>query len=367
MSFANSEESKGTAWYVEDLSAEFVQFQIDVSCMVDGELDQAGSARTIAHLEGCSHCREFFEDVRLQVRCHRDLADPDALVERYTNLVGDSSANEVESTELVQRLATIFYRLGKAYVLTGMDPQFRERVFEHTRVFERAVPLHPTKNRGRGFVDGVLGSGRGEAGGLDWIRARKMFNGKLESIESPLEKGRRLLQEAVAADPAYSEPRLYLAFLDAKEGKSIRAANQFRQVFRTAKKPSNRAHAAIQLGLLYEAESEYRKAVACCRWVAMSGVEAADDRFFFVRFNIGMYYAHLADRERSLDAFRELIDRHPERLQEVVRLFRRSPRLRAAIDMQPGFGEALLAKCPELFTTPLEDSDFDEESEEAEQ
>ena len=377
MSFQNSKEphgssfqeagSQGTAWYIEDLSTQCVQFQMDLSCLVDGELDEAASSRAIAHLEGCPHCKEFFEDVRMQVRCHRELADPDVLVERYAHLVGDAAAREAETPELVHKLSTIFYQLGKAYVLTGMDADFRERVFKHTRVFERAVPLRPTKNRGRGFVDGVLQRGQGRTGGLDWAGARHMFNGQLEAIESPLDKGRRLLQEAISAEPTHEEPRLYLAFLDAREGKKVRAAKQFQQIFRTAKSLTNRAHAAVQLGLLYEEEGEYRKAIACCRWVVMSGAEANDDRFFVVRFNIGMFYAHLADRARSLRAFRELLDRYPERQVEVVRLFRRSPKLRAAIDLQPGFGEALVARCPEIFTTPIDQSDSGAESEEAAQ
>jgi len=356
--------SQGTAWYVEDLSAQCVQFQLDISCLVDGELDEAASARAIAHLEGCPQCKEFFEDVRLQVRCHRDLADPELLIERYAHLVGEAKAGDARAPELVRKLSNIFYQLGKAYVLTGVDPAFRERMDKHNRVFERAVPLYPTKNRGRGFVDGVLESGRGETGGLDWVRARHMFNGRLEAIENPLEKGRRLLQEAITADPTNEKARIYIAFLDAKEGKKIRAANQFRQVFRSAEVKANRAHAAIQLGLLYEEEGEYKKAVACCRWVLMSGTEAEDDRFFVVRFNIGMYYAHLAERSRSLRAFRELLDRYPERVEEVVRLFRRSPKLRAAIDTQPGFGEELVESCPEIFTTPIDDSESASDSEE---
>ena len=368
MSFESSNGANSTAWWVDDLSAECVQFQLDISCLVDGELDEPASARAIMHLEGCPQCRQFFDDVRMQVRCHQSLADPETLLERYSHLVGGGQGGgnrAPETPELVRKLATIFYQLGKAYVLSSTDPGFRERALTHTRVFERAVPLRPTKNRGRGFVDGVLHRGQGDAGGVNWAEARHMFNGRLESIECPLEKGRRLLQEAVAADATYEEPRLYLAFLDAREGKTLRAADQFRQLFRTAVSDSNRAHAAIQLGILYEGEGEFRKAIACCRWVLMSGVEAADERFFVVRFNMGMYYAHLADQNRSLAAFRELLDRYPDRISEVARLFRRSPRLRAAVDLQPGFGEALLAACPELFADPINDSDSLSESEEA--
>jgi hypothetical protein len=106
-------------------------------------------------------------------------------------------AGRADTIELVHKLATIFYQLGKAYVLAGTDPDYLR-----TRVFEAAVDVEPTQTSGRGFVDGVVLSGKGEqAGGVDWQQARSMLNGRLKEITSPVEKGRRLLEEAVAADP----------------------------------------------------------------------------------------------------------------------------------------------------------------------
>src|SRR5262249_2400687 len=205
---------------------------------------------------------------------------------------------------------------------------------------ERAAGGGTVQTRGRGFVDGVLASGRGEVGGIDWNEARHMLNGRLERITSPLEKGRRLLEEALAADPAHEEARLYLAWLDAHEGRAIRAANAFRQIFRTSVDDANRAHAAVQLGKLHAGEGEVRKAIACTRWITMTGLADRDPRFFFARFNLGIYYAELRDPRRSLAAFRELLDRHPDRVAEIAELFLRSPKTRALIDAQPGFAEA---------------------------
>jgi len=37
---------------------------------------------------------------------------------------------------------------------------------------------------------------------LDWRAARSLFNGRLEQIVDPLEKGRRLLEQAVAPGAA---------------------------------------------------------------------------------------------------------------------------------------------------------------------
>jgi len=332
-----------TDWWVDDLEDVCIQFQLDLSCLVDGELDEVPAAQAIAHLEDCDACRSFFDDARDQVRAHRELADPEGLIARYSALMGAQLETDLEAADLVHRLATVFYQLGKAYVLAGADPGFK------MRVFEKAVQVAPTQTHGRGFVDGVLASGRGGVGGIDWAEARHMLNGRLERIESPLAKGRRLLEEALAADAQHEEARLYLAWLDAHEGKKLRAAKTFRQVFRSSDCEANRAHALVQLGKLHAEEGEVKKAIACNRWITRSGLADRDGRFFFARFNVGIYYAELRRPERSLSAFRELLDRHPDRVDEIAQLFLRSPRTRAVIDSQPGFAEGLMEACPELF------------------
>jgi tetratricopeptide (TPR) repeat protein len=336
----------GTEWWVDDLSDVCVQFQLDLSCLVDGELDEVAGASAIAHLEECEACRTFFDDARAQVRAHRELADPDGLLARYSTLLGARSGGDFRAAELVQRLSTIFYQLGKAYVLAGADPSFR------LRVFEKAAQVASLQTRGRGFVDGVLASGRDEVGGIDWSEARHMLNGRLERIESPLEKGRRLLDEALVADPGHEEARLWLAWLDAHEGKRIRAARAYRQVFRSSVNDENRGHAAGQLGKLLAGEGELKKAIACNRWIVASGLPERDGRFFYARFNMGLYYAELRQPARSLRAFRDLLDHHADRIAEITRLFRHAPKTRATIDRQPGFAEALFRTCPELFTQP---------------
>jgi len=319
-------------------------FQMDLSCLVDSELDEAAAGRALMHMEACGSCRAFFEDTRAQIKLHRDMAEPDRLFARIAMLTSAEASQRVEGIDLVHRLATIFYQLGKAYVLAAIDAGYRERVFE------AAVPVESAQTRGRGFVDGVLLSGKGGASNLDWQRARAMLNGRLAKIETPIEKGRRLLEEAIAADPSHEEARLYLAFLHGHEGRRVTAAEEYREIFNSAVNETNRGHAAIQLGRLHSAERSYKKAIACWRWVTISGLADLDDRFFVARFNLGMVYALLENRARSLHYFRQLLDRHPARVGEVAELFTRSPKLRESIDSQAGFGAALVETCPELFS-----------------
>lgn len=345
------------------------QFQLDLSCLVDGELDEPAAGRALLHIECCDCCREFFDDTRRCLRLHVDSNDPQRLLARITSLTGNEIATSATAIELVHKLATIFYQLGKAYVLLATDPGYR------TRVFEAALPIEPTQTRGRGFVDGVLLGGgpatsgatgdnapartdaeglAGEIGGsrlgaVDWDDARGILNGRLKEIDSPLEKGRRLLQEAIAADPSHEEARLYLAFLLARDGKSLQAAKQFRGVFDGSMQDANRGHAAIQLGLLHEAEGDHRRALTFFRWVSLSGLERRDARFFFVLFNIGLQYALLGDQPRSLRYFRRLFERHPERRSEVAHLIATSPRLHEAIEARVGFAQAFANECRQHF------------------
>ena len=334
--------SMGHDGWTEDLAGVCERFQLDLSCLHDGELEESAAGRAMLHLEECAPCRAFFEETRRCARVNRDLADPERLIAHLSALTGNFST---AGLELVGRLASIFYQLGKAYVLSAVDPGYQ------VRVFEAAVSVDPAQNRGRGFVDGVVLRGE-DAPGVDWQRARSLLNGRLKQIQSPLEKGRQLLSEALEVDPSHEEARIYLAFLHAHEGKPLLAAEQYRSVFRTALREENRGHAAVQLGRMHVSEGNHRRALACFRWVQISGLDRADERFFFVGFNVGHQYALMGRRERALAAFRKLIERHPRRLAEITELFARSHNLLRAIEAQPGFLEALVSECPEIFRDP---------------
>ena len=128
----------------------------------------------------------------------------------------------------------------------------------------------------------------------------------------------------------------------------------------------NRAIAAIQLGRLYSKEDDFRKAIACFRWITISGLADMDDQFFVVRFNLGGVYARMGDRARALDQFRILLDRHPDRTEEIARLFARSTAcLLPAIERQEGFAQELYERCPELFGCGASAGDVSAEGSEA--
>lgn len=351
------------------LSATEVALQENLSCLVDGELDEAAAARVMVQMEESAACRAFFDDAMRYVRLHKDMADPARLEARLATLSGaidgvsgsdpmQNIAAEAERIDLVHRLATIFYQLGKAYVLAGVDlDAFRERVFESAVAVDPGTSHADAKTAGRGFVDGVLLTGRDAQTGVDWRQARHLLNGRLERIAEPLDKGRRLLHQAIETDCDHEEAKIYLAFLMAHEGKTLRAAEIYRDVFDTALSQENRGHAANQLGRLYNAEENWRKAITCWRWITTTGLADNDPRFWMARLNIALAYAYTGDQQRSLDYFRQLLDLHPDRATDVAQVVGETDQLRTAIDSQPGFLEAFYERCPELFGQPSSQDD----------
>lgn len=334
-----------SSWWTDVTPAVCLDFQADLSALVDGELDPGHAGRAIAHLEVCAGCHDFFDDIREMARMHRDVADPDALLTRFSALTGKELVERAEASELGTRLATIFYQLGKAYVLAATDETYQNEVFEP------AVRVEREKTRGRGFVDGVLASGRGRGADVDWTEARHSLNGRLERLEGPLEKGKRLLEEALAVDSDLAEARLYRAFVHSHEGRRVRAAEDLRYVFDTAMDEVNRGYAAMQLGKLYGAEGDHRRSLVCFRWVTMSGLPRLESRFALAHYNRAICNVWLGRPAQALADLRRLLDEFPSWTGRVAEaLATSSPKLQARIASLPGLAEGLIDTCPELFS-----------------
>jgi tetratricopeptide (TPR) repeat protein len=372
----------GSGWnfdaWGEGLTSEQIALQEDLSCLVDGELDEVAAARAMVKIEESPDCQIFLDDIRRFARLHRDLSDPQRLEARIAMLGASEIAKAAMNIDLAHRLATIFYQLGKAYILADIDGAgFRERVFE------AAVPVSDAKTQGRGFVDGVVASGRvdcdpkngdpkngdpkngnqgdvdsppGEpspwGGRSDWMEARHLLNGRLEKIGDPLEKGRRLLGQSIEIDPSHEEARIYLAYVYGREGKKLKAASLYRDVFDTALNLANRGHAAMQLGRLHFGEGDLREALILWRWMNISGLTSSEARFNVVRFNIGVAYVQLGDVDRALAEFRQLLDAQIESggsPAEIAALFVENEGAREIFEAHPGFLSQLMTHLPELF------------------
>ncbi|MEZ6019838.1 MAG: hypothetical protein R3F17_06960 [Planctomycetota bacterium] len=328
---------------MEGLTEGQLALQFELSCMADGEQSEAAAAQALLKIENDAECRAFFEDIQRCARLHRDVMDPERISARIAMLAGDGE--DPAALGLNRRLAAIFYQLGKAYVLSAVDPdRFREQVFQD------AVPIRSTKNSGRGFVDGVLSGGRSGIDGDRWAEARHLFNGRLERIQDPIEKGVRLLEQALDVEPDHEEARIYLAYVHGTQGRHLQAERLYREVFDTAMVPENRGHAAMQLGQLFTSEKDHRQASVYYRWVTLSGLAEQEPRFWPAYFNMAIGQLGLGRTEASLYWFRKLLDQQAGCAPKVAAWCMDSPTFRDQFDRNPDFVALFERRCPELFT-----------------
>ena len=337
-----------------------IALQMDLSCLVDGELDEGAAARVMVQLEESPECRSFFEDIQKFSQLHRDFSDTDRLEARIAMLGVHEIAEGVADRDLAHRLATIFYQLGKAYCLAGLDlDRFSQRVFESAVSVEvDGLPGSACTEGVNRVLDRVWGDVPGDALG-PWpqdgfgprIGARDLLVRRLEKIQDPVAKGRRLLEHAVDIDPSHEESRIYLAFLLGVDGKIVRAAELYREVFDTAMVLENRGHAAMQLGKLFYEEGDFRRALLLWRWISLVKLDLSDHRFALTHLNLGHAYFMLEDDDRSIRSYRRFFDRHlahGRSIEEVAVLMRNDPQLNDLRLARPGFLSQMWAALPEL-------------------
>lgn len=333
--------------------------QLDLSCMVDGEADAAAVRRALIHVEICAACRTFLDQVRGCLALHRDLCDPRLLMRGLRRVNGLELFTRSSIRSNLRRLSEYFYQLGKAYLLAATDERYL------LQVFEEPVPIAGTEERGRGFVDGHLAAElraqdeRADAtprdfdldagAAYDWVKAQSLLDGHFEAREKNLLKARMLLEEALLVRPSYAEARLYLAFYYQQGGDLERAEREYRRVFETARKMRNRAHAAVQLGVLQHERGELQSAVRCFRWITRSGLVRRDGRFFFVFYNLGVLYARLEDFDRSAKCFEILYHRHRAQGSQIERFLNRADAFLCTVAERPEFAAALAQACPDWF------------------
>ena len=53
-----------TEGWMKGMADVCTSFQMDLSCLVDGELDDGAAGRAMVHMEACECCRSFFEYAR---------------------------------------------------------------------------------------------------------------------------------------------------------------------------------------------------------------------------------------------------------------------------------------------------------------
>ncbi len=312
-----------------------VGFQSALSALLDQELPEQHARRTLAHLESCPACTDFFQAMRLQLQAHRDAVVPGSLARRLRRLQGHDMFEGLADAEILRRLAFALYQMGKAYALLGTDGEYLVRVAEE--------PVQVDSYERGEAADAALAAEK--SGALRGSLADLLAG---QAAGSHLAKARTLLDETLRLKPRFVEARIYLGFVRQAQGESANAAAEYRRVFLQTDRLANRAHAAIQLGLLYDRAGDFRRARAMYRWVIASGIIHRQPEFSFVLYNLAVEHLSLGETDKALALLSLIRDEYPDLWsaargwlqgsEHLLQRLREDDRARRALEtMEPAF------------------------------
>jgi tetratricopeptide (TPR) repeat protein len=285
-----------------------LQIQVDLSAMLDGELEPASVRRVMVHSDVCASCRAFLDGIRRQVRLHRELA----AVQQAEAAGAAAGADRLREqlTRNRRRLSRILYELGRCFVLTGLSPDFSREVAKEP------VPVPDMAMRGRNLLDEVARA-EGLADGLvgpEWVSAKDLFDGQVRTPEENLSKGQRLLSECLALDAAMHEARIYLGLVHYVRGQRALSRKQFAVVLQQSEDRVLRGYALLNLGNLHLDEGDCDGAVELLLALVESGVAREQPRMTPTAFfNLGLAYGLKGQFEACVHWFGRLHEETPHR------------------------------------------------------
>ncbi len=319
-----------------------LQIQVDLSAMLDGELDPASVRRVMVHSDVCPSCRSFLAGIRTQVRLHRRAAA--ALV---PSAGGDSAAERLREqlTANRRRLSKILYELGRGFVLMGLSPDFSREVAREP------VPVPDMAMRGRNLVDEVVrSSGPAVA---EWVAANELFDGQLRSPEENLSKGQRLLSECLNLEPDTHEARIYLGLVHHVRGQRAAARKQFTYVLEHSTDRLMRGYALSNLGTVHLDEGDNDGAVGVLLELVESGILSDQPRLGTAIFNLAIAYGLKGQFVESQHWFCRLHAELPHKRNLVGRELSRRSQFLHLLRTHPG-AQSLAKVLSTLFSIPAE-------------
>jgi tetratricopeptide (TPR) repeat protein len=333
------------------------QIQVDLSAMLDGELDPAGVRRVTVHSDACPGCRSFLDGVRAQVRVHRKLASVLAAEGDESAAVGGEARASValrrQLTENQRKLARVLYELGRNFALMGLSPEFSREVGKEP------VPVPDMAMRGRNLLDEVSRSAGGQNED-DWVAAKELFDGRqLRSPEENLARGQRLLTECLVLDPTSEDARIYLGLVHYARGQRALARKQFRLVLDGSSSLVMRGYALSNLSNIHLDEGDCDGAISLLLQLVESGAYREQPRLVAAFFNLGLAYGFRGGFDESMHWFGRLHSEAPHRRRWVAQeLSRRShflhlvqthPAAKPLAEALPTWFPALGPRAPEAF------------------
>lgn len=297
-----------------------LQIQIDLSAMLDGELDAPSVRRVMVHSDVCNSCRGFLKGIRTQARAHRELSSHELI--GAGGEIGPGRPTEraqllrKQLTENRLQLSRILYELGRGFALMGLSPDFSREVAREP------VPVPDMAMRGRNLLDEVerLAHGTGAEVSGEWVRAKELFSqGHLRTPAENLAKGQRLLTECVTLTPEHYQARIYLGLVHHVRGQRGMARKQFAAVLTGTDDSIIRAFALVNLGNVFLDEGDCEGAIELFLQLVETGIIAKQPRFGMAYFNLALAYGLLERFDESRMWFRRLHDELPHKRPSVAR------------------------------------------------
>ncbi|MEZ5963281.1 MAG: zf-HC2 domain-containing protein [Planctomycetota bacterium] len=343
-----------------------LQIQVDLSAMLDGELDPPSVRRVLVHADVCPSCSQFLQGIRTQARANvdlhdifegRPLAEIDPLAEINLDDPGNGARPSTMAAELRHKLgesrlalARILYELGRGHVLMGTSPKF------YRAVAREPVPIPDVCMRGRNLLDEVgrlAPALQSEDAGREWVRARLLFasNERCSPAQS-LEKGIGLLREVLLLRPRYHEARIYLGHAYHIRQDRDLARHEFRIVLADTDDLIMRAFALENLGNVDLEEGFPARAIPHFLELLDSGVIRREPRFFTTYFNLALAYGLLQEFDACVRWLERLYAEFPHKRAPMRRELRARAQFAATVASHPDIAADLARRFPDWFPLP---------------
>jgi tetratricopeptide (TPR) repeat protein len=307
-----------------------LQIQVDLSAMLDGELEPASVRRVMVHSDVCASCRGFLRAIRSQAQLHRTMDEVERSPEGGDVAPAAAAALRWALTDNRKQLSRILYELGRGFVLMGLSPDFSREVAKEP------VPVPDMALRGRHLVEEMSRAAQSQDGvAADWVAAKELFETGPRSTQEHFAKGQRLLSECLALEPDHHAARIYLGLVHHVRGQRLMARGQFSAVLDASDDVEMRAFALLNLGNVCLEEGECERAIGLLEQVVDSGVIARHPRFGMAYFNLALAFGLMRRFDQSHFWFDRLHRELPHKQRAIARELDRRSQFRHLLRSDP--------------------------------
>lgn len=325
-------------------------FEQQLNAFVDGELQKLEVQRVVEHLDKCSTCRLYVDELRVFAQMHRDCHDSEALLRSIDAPTMFQNLTGTLLVEKISKLSEIFYQIGKAYVLKGS----KQKRNINKELLTKPKPINVTKQKAKRLLDETSELTRLNASYEKVLKkARSFFRKDSRNRNDQVAIGRRFLEESLTIDPRRPEPRIYLGFSCILERRYDRAREQLRKVLAQPEvSEENRVIAIQNMGFLNVLEKRYDDAVECFREVEKSELIKKQPNFGYrILTDLATAYAKASNYDKSIEYFSKIVKEFPSKVVEIRRDLFAMETFQNLLRTHAVFREKLEKRIPVLFAS----------------